>query len=294
MWRTLLIAMISLTCLSANAEVVYIKRSELWAHELGKSVRQGVESYNDWNGYMGARDADYTKLEELKRKVASCNQCPDRDRLVTQANELEARLTQFDDMLCGTFDAMKQFSTAARDTAIKKLLRIDSVCEKVTKRKYEAMDREYFEKQYKRIAAGDLDGYAEVGMRHIMDRDRAWIERNSAGCPWLYRGAQLGNARSTTDLAFNCMFYEVSTEQERKQIAALLKACSDRGENSCTQFLAEMYSETFNKTSHAPFPPNNEEALRLWELAAARGHSLSAERALRLRSRMGLSQPEAK
>ncbi|WP_088287515.1 hypothetical protein [Ideonella sp. A 288] len=288
MWKVVVTALIALTGLPAvAAEVVYIKRSELWAHDFGQQLGQGVGQYAEWNGHVSRRDADQVRLGELKKAIAACNnQCADRQRLVTEADELDARLKQFDNMLCGTFRALKQLSTPARDAAIMKAFRIGHICPDLADKDNATLDREFFEKQRKRIAAGDLNAYADMGMRHLDDRDRTWLERSQAGCALLYRGAVLGNARSTRALAYYCMNAETSTEDERKAFVALLRACSDRGENTCTGYLGALYHPVENRARNAPFPVDEKEALRLWDLAASRGDAGSETSALQLRQRM--------
>ncbi len=287
MRRVISSAMLALACLSAYAEVVYLKRSDLWAHELGKTVGEGVGHYGKWNGHMATREADHAKLEALKKKIAACDsKCPDRERLVNEANELETRLKRFDDMLCGTFSAMKQFSTPERDAAIMKLLRLESICSHLAQKSNAALDREFFAQQQKRIAAGDLNGYAEMGRHHIDDHDRPWLERNHAGCALLYRGAVLGNPDSTWALTYYCMHAQTSTEDERKGFVSLLKACSDRGANICTSYLGSLHDAVENKAKNAPFPVNENEALRLWDQAGSRGDTASATYALVLRRKM--------
>ena len=45
MWRVFSSVILALACLSVYAEVVYLERSELWAHELGMTVGEGVGHY---------------------------------------------------------------------------------------------------------------------------------------------------------------------------------------------------------------------------------------------------------
>ena len=273
---------------------MYIKRSELWAHDFGQQLGQGVVQFAEWNGHLARRDADHARLGELKKAIAACNdRCADRQRLVTQAAELDARLTQFDNMLCGTFRAMKPLSTPARDAAMMKMLRIGHICPDLAEKDNATLDREFFDKQRKRLAAGDQGAYLEMGLRHLGDSDRPWRERSQAGCALLYRGAVLGHAESTRALAYYCLHADANTEDERKAFVALLKACSDRGENTCTGYLGALYDVVENRAKSPPFPPDEKEALRLWDLAASRGDASSETSALQLRRRIALQQPMA-
>jgi hypothetical protein len=266
-------------------ETVYIKRSDLWAYELGQQAKQGAQSVNEFNGHMAKRAADYQRLDELKARVKACGACADRQRLVSQADELEARLTFFDRMLCGTFEVTRSLGPSSG--VMSRLLGVDTICRGL--RLPLEPDQAYIAKQRTRIEAGDLDGYAEIGM-HYIDGLRAttnyWSDRANAGCPFLYRGAQLGNPKSLYHYMRSCMQVERSTLDERKEGVAMLQRCVAREVPECLDVWAYMHSDIGNTPMNATFKPNNQEAVRLWELAASKGHPGSAEEATRLRNRM--------
>jgi hypothetical protein len=278
----------------AASDVEYVKRSELWAYDFGQQMAQGAQRYGEWNGHLARREADHSRLAELKKALAACNNtCPDRQRLNTETTALEGRLRQFDNLLCGTFRGMRHISTPERDAAIVRLLRIGSICPDLAGKDNTTLDREFFEKQRQRIAAGNLDGYFHMGMRHLDDPDKFWPERSQAGCAVLYRGAVLGNGRSTWALNYYCLPVDTHTEEDRKAFVALLRSCSERGENICTGHLADLHMPAENMAKRAPFPPDEREALRLWDVAAARGDESSATSALRLRRRMEMNAGSA-
>lgn len=263
-------------------ETVYIKRSDLWAYELGQDVKQGVQSVNAFNGHMAKRAADHQRLDELKKRVAACGACADRQRLVSQANELEASLTLFDRMLCGTFEVTRSLGPSSG--AVSRLLGVDTICRGL--RLPLEPNQELIANARKQIEAGDLDGYGHIG-RHILGLPSGyWSDRANAGCPFLYRGSQLGNPLSLYHYLRECMQAERSTEEERKEGAAMMERCAAREVPRCLYLLAYWHSDIGNTTMNAMFKPNNQEALRLWDLAAGKGDGNSAEEARRLRNRM--------
>lgn len=263
-------------------ETVYIKRSDLWAYELGQDVKQGVQSVNAFNAHMAKRAADYQRLDELKKRVAACGACADRQRLVSQANELEASLTRFDRLLCGTFEVTRSLGPSSG--AVSRLLGVDTICRGV-KLPLEP-DQEYLALLRKQIEAGNHDGYAQIGFHYLNLQGGSWPDRANAGCPFLYRGSQLGNPQSLYYYLRSCMQVDRSTEEERKEGAAMLQRCAAREVQMCLYYWASMHSDIENSPMNATFKPNNKEALRLWDLAASKGHQPSAEEARRLRNRM--------
>ncbi len=269
----------------AAQEIVYIKRSELWAFELGQQVKQGAQSVNDFNAHMAQRAADHQRLADMKKRIGACGGCADRERLLKEANELEARLTFFDRMLCGAFEVTRSLGPSAG--VVSRLLGVDAICNGL-KLPLEP-DQAFIAAQRRRIEAGDLDGYAQIGM-HYLEGLRAptnyWSDRANAGCPFLYRGSQLGNPASLHQYLSVCMQVERSSEEERKEGLAILQRCASREVPGCLYTLAYMHSDIGNKFMNATFRPNNPEALRLWELAASKGDARSADEARRLRNRM--------
>jgi hypothetical protein len=292
-WLCLLAAVLGCwmnTPTASAQEVVYIKRSELWAYELGQQAQQGAQAVNEFNGHMAKRAADYRRLDELKKRVSACGNCADRQRLEQQAGELEARLTFFDRMLCGTFEVTRSIGPSSG--VISKLLGVDTICRSL--RLPLQPDQNFIAAQRKRIEAGELDGYAAIGMHYIsglQDGTNYWSDRANAGCPFLYRGSQLGDPESLYRYMSSCMQRERSTLEERTEGTAMLKRCAAREVPGCLHWLGHMNSEEggfMNGTMSA----NNQEALRLWDLAASKGYAASANEAKRLRNRMqGIAEP---
>lgn len=291
-WQLILCWCVLLAAPQALAqEVVYIKRSDLWAYEFGQQVKQGVQHVNEFNGHMARRKADYLRLAEMKRQIASCGSCADRERLVREAGALEASLTFFDRMLCGTFEVTRSLGPSSG--AVSRLLGVDEICRGL--RLPLEPDPALIAAERKRIESGDLNGYARIGM-HYIEGLRAptndWSDRANAGCPWLYRGSQLGNPDSLYHYLWSCMQVQRSTREEREEAVAMLQRCVAREQPRCLWMLGYLHSGVGGEAKSGFVKQNEQEALRLWDQAASKGHALSAEDARRLRNRQqGIYEP---
>lgn len=263
-------------------ETVYIKRSDLWAYELGQSAKEGVQSFKGFQESMAKRTADYQRLDDLKKRVAACGACADRQRLASQAGELETRLTLFDRMLCGTFEVTRSLGPSSG--VLSQLLGVDSICRGL--KTPLAPDPAFIAEQRKQIEAGDIGGYAHIGAYYLKLPSGNWSDRANVGCPFLYRGSQLGGSESLYYYLRECMQVERSTEEERREAVTMMQRCVAREVPRCLYLAANWHSDIGNATMNSMFKLDNQEALRLWDLAASKGDKYSAEEARRLRNRM--------
>ena len=94
MLRLVVVVALAFLATVGHAQVEFVKRSDMWAHELGKSIGQGAASHEDFKGYMRGREDRYRQLAELKQKVAACGKCADQARLTKEATSLEAKLKE--------------------------------------------------------------------------------------------------------------------------------------------------------------------------------------------------------
>jgi len=128
MLRLYVLIFFVLACRTAQAQVDFVNRSDHWSYEMGKNIGKGLQSHEDFKGYMGERDADYRKLDELKKRVAKCGNCADKNKLTTEANALEKRLVNNDRRMCGGFASQADNPAVG---AMSKLLGVAPICDKL-------------------------------------------------------------------------------------------------------------------------------------------------------------------
>jgi hypothetical protein len=200
-----LILVFATACVSAQVD--YVKKSDLWMYELGKSAGQGGAAVGEFKGYMRARDEQYQKLAGLKQQVAACGSCADRDKLTKQANELEAKLTQDDRRLCRGFEVQSSSNPAVG--AMSKLLGVAPICEKMQAQnaidsadgRHQA-NKAQFERNSK---AGNVSAYGIMG-QDVMNtfRHLPMSERLAMACPYWQEGAAKGDRSSVSNAGQLC------------------------------------------------------------------------------------------
>ncbi|MDM0114323.1 hypothetical protein QTI66_19370 [Variovorax sp. J22R133] len=286
MWKATLLCLLLWTALSAQSEIVFVKKSELWAFELNQQLSKNIDDINrhaeDHVRYMRWREE---QGRSLRQQIQACGNCADRDRLVAALNDLEASNRRHDQLLCGTIEAQKSFSPAM--APIEKLMGLESFCAKVIADRDAAQERQEAEQIIARMKAGDANAYGEWGMKLMYGKTGLPTEvgRNDA-CPLFYQGARQGDVVSTRELARHCLGSSTSA-MDRRMGLELLQACAARGEPECLYQLGALYSPSYDAQSRPPpLVANPDEALRLLDQAASKGHADSAKYAARLRSQM--------
>ncbi len=296
MWRIFVLSFFVLACKPSGAQVDYVKRSELWGYTMGQEAAKGMQHHQDFKGHMSQRDADYRKLDDLKQRLAKCGNCAEKNKLAADAAALEKRLTNFDRQLCAGFAAQSSNPAAG---AMSKLLGVAPICDKLEAQSSKASaeakaksDKQDFDNKVK---AGDNSAYFMMGQNQMNRRELPIEERQRLACPYWFQGARQGDVVSTTSLSSLCLS-NLASEKDRKEGFDLVKRCADGGEARCIHSLGWHYASKRNKNSAPIVSTNDDEALRLWDMAAAKGDANSAKdaRALRVRLQMSGSSSEPK
>ena len=298
MWRLFVLCFLVLACKPADAQVDFVKRSELWGYTMGKEVGKGLQHHQDFQGSMRERDEEYRKLDALQQRVAKCGNCADKNKLTAEANALEKRLVDADRQLCRGFSSQADSNPAVG--AMSKLLGVAPICDKLEAQSSKASTdaRVQGEKQDfdSKVKAGDTTAYSTMGQNMMSRRDLPIEERQRLACPYWFQGARKGDVTSATALASLCLGSSAS-EKDRKEGFDLVKRCADKGEVWCIYSLGEQYASTSYKNSARVVPADDEEALRLWDMAAAKGNDSARLAATALRAKLqkdeSSSEPKA-
>lgn len=274
-----------LLCVGVPAEAqILVKRSDLWAYELNDRVKQNLEEAKmhgaDHVRYMRDREA---QEQSLQQRLNACGNCVDRARLTEQLRQLRTDNREYDELICGSIEMQKDFNPAVAPIA--KALGFGSFCEKVMAQREAELDRQEKERFMQRMRAGDLIAYQQWGQRLFNERQLPFHQRLSNACPWFYQGAKKGDPGSTASLANNCLGPS-SNDADRRDGVDILRACANRGEVICIRQLAWFYSPIRDSNWPPPLPANEQEALRLFDLAASKGDAIGADEARRLRGKI--------
>lgn len=281
--RVLLGLVVALSSLTAGAEVVYLKRSELTAYAMGQQVGNAAAQVANARQFSAYRQGSYAALDALRARLAACGSCAERDRLAAEIKELQSALLREDRILCGTINSLG-FSDPAVGAAMK-LSGHAQVCESFNKEaqivEAERNNRQNKEEYARRVKAGDLDVYVWMGRRTMVaDRRLPLMDRINLACPYFYAGSRKGVALATTMYAQECLMATSSTKADIQDAFDELRACSARQKHMCTETLASYHETT--RRSDAPWPAkaDDREALRLYEEAARQGQGAGAPPAL--------------
>lgn len=207
MYRLVVLPVLAFLAFAVSAQVEFVKRSDMWAHELGKSIGQGAAAHDDFKGYMRGRDERYARLQELKQKAAACGKCADQARLSKEATTLEAKLTEDDRRLCRGFESQSDVNPAVG--AMSKLLGVAPICEKMQAKStidsaetwHQANRAEFTQK----VKTGDVTAYGVMGQQTMNTfRHLPMQERQARACPYWQEGSLKGDGMSTQSLAQLC------------------------------------------------------------------------------------------
>lgn len=293
MWRTILACVLLVAAATANAQQVdYVKRSDLWAYSMGKEAGKLGGQAVGFNDYLRGLEQQQRKLEELKQRLAQCGSCADRGRLAAEVNQLEDKLDKEEGALCGSFMAAQEdFNPAVG--AMNKLFGVSSMCARLNEERTKAMAHGIYKMEKQRLAArlkaGDVTAYQELGMitkttfGHLPEN-----EQLSLACPYWFKGAEMGDRISMSQLVSQCLGASAS-DGERQEAFDMIKRCADRGTPYCISSLAYFYASPRQANVPASVVTNDKEALRLWDLAAAKDSAYGQREAAALRVKLGLA-----
>lgn len=264
-----MIVLVSLS-LPATAEVVYLKRSELGAFALGQQIGTGIANATaqiaDARAFTAYRQAGYARLDALRKELAACGGCADRERLAGEVKALQAVQLREDRIMCGTWEALGFNNPSA--AAVKKLTGYEEVCNRFNQEAgivaAEQKNRQNKEEFARRIKAGDLSSYVWMGRRtFVSNRHLPYEDQANLACPYYAEGARRGVDTAAIFFAQECFG---AGEAERREGFEMLKSCAPKSAN-CAAELA-LYYETTRRTSASwPVAADDREALRLYEQA---------------------------
>ncbi len=264
-----MIALAGLT-LPVMAEVVYLKRSELGAFALGQQIGSGIADVTaqiaDARAFTAYRQAGYARLDALRKELAACGGCADRERLTREVKELQAVQMREDRIMCGTWQALGFNNPGA--AAIKKLTGYEEVCNRFDQEAgivaAEQKNRQNKEEFARRVKAGDLSAYVWMGRRtFVSNRHLPYEDQANLACPYYAEGARRGVDTAAIFFAQECFG---AGEAERREGFEMLKSCAPKSANCATE-LAPYYETTRRTNVSWPVAADDREALRLYEQA---------------------------
>ncbi len=256
--------------LPAAAEVVYLKRSELGAFALGQQIGKGIADATaqivDARAFSAYRQEGYARLDALRKELAACGSCTDRERLNREVKELQAAQLREDRIMCGTWQALDFNNPSA--AAIKKVTGYEEVCNRFNQEAgivaAEQKNRQNKEEFVRRIKAGDLSAYVWMGRRtFVSNRHLPFVDRANLACPYYAEGARRGVDTAAIFFAQECFG---AGEAERREGFEMLKSCATNSAN-CISELAPYYETTRRTNASWPVAADDREALGLYQQA---------------------------
>jgi hypothetical protein len=290
-WRELL-AFVLLVAASASPaqQVDYVKRSDLWSYSMGKEAGKLGGQAGGFNDFVRGVERQRGKLEELRQRLAQCGNCADRSRLAAEISQLEAKLDQEEAVLCGGFMAAQEdFNPAVG--ALNKLFGVSSLCARMNEERTKAMAHGIYKLEKERFAArlkaGDVTAYNGLAMMTVTTFGHLpYKERMGLACPYWFKGAELGDGTSMGQLLSQCLGASAS-DGERQEAFDMVKRCADRGTPYCISNLAYYFASPRAANVPASVTTSDAEALRLWDLAAAKDPAFGKREAAALRGKLG-------
>ncbi|MDM0117267.1 hypothetical protein QTI66_34675 [Variovorax sp. J22R133] len=280
MKRSLAYVVLLLSIASAHAQdVIYLKRSEVFGFVMGQQIGTAAGQVLEARQYAAQRQAGYQKLDALRKDLAQCGNCAQRDALAKQVQELRDGLLRQDGMLCGAFDALADGNPAV--PAMKKVMGFDPVCNRYFSESSIMIADERHKRNKEefaaRVKAGDMAAYSSMG-RKVMTtfRNLSVEQRLDMACPYWAEGARKNDRMSITFLTDECQSGSTNSGMSRKEAASRLQTCS-ANDHLCAQSLAVTYETTRRKDRTWAVEADDREALRLYEQVVAHYESEHAK-----------------
>lgn len=293
MLKNILACVLLVAVAVANAQQVdHVKRSDLWGYTMGKEAGKLGGQAAGFKDYLRWLEQQQLTLKELKQRLAQCGSCADRGRLAAEVTQLQGKLDKEERALCGSFMADQEAFNPAVG-AINKLLGVTAMCARLDEARTKDRAHDIYKSQKDRLAerlkAGDVTAYNALGMVTMTTFGHLPInERLSLACPHWFKGAEMGDRTSMGQLTSQC-YGVYGSEGERQKAFDMIKRCADRGTPHCLSNLASFYASPRQANVPASVTTNDDEALRLWDLAAAKDPAYGKREAAALRVKLGLA-----
>lgn len=260
-----------------------------------------LSGLHDWHREVQYR---YAYRNTQREQLAACGNCAQRKQLEASAEAADRDLRQLTAPMCRAITGLDFGMPGARpglSNAMGGLTGVGPICKALAQEDSEAGIKQATTELEAKAGSGRADDLYALARFHdsqaIATRsDRRAADPHSAAACVLYATlARKGDLRGVFGATATMTCGRLMSADDRKAVVVALRACTDNRQSpACDANLGWLHSSLLRAgnpsgaAAWAPFVPlDDKEALRLFERAAAAGHSGSVQPALRLRATLG-------